>query len=103
MDINNFYLNKPMKRKEYTRMELYNLRDIERDGKFCVEISESMYVLPQAGIIAQELLEQCLLKHGYKQSEHTPGLWTHKRRPIYFSLIVDDFGVKYVGKITQNT
>ena len=29
---------------------------------------------------------------------HTPGLWKHKRRPIQFSLIVDNFGVKYVGK-----
>ena len=25
-------------------------------------------------------------------------LWRHKRRPIQFSLIVDDFGVKHVGK-----
>ena len=30
--------------------------------------------------------------------KQTPGLWKHKRRPIQFSLIVDDFGVKYVGK-----
>ena len=29
---------------------------------------------------------------------HTPGLWRHIHRPIQFSLIVDDFGVKYVGK-----
>jgi hypothetical protein len=29
----------------------------------------------------------------------TPGLWTHKTRPILFSLVVDDFGVKYVGKV----
>ena len=28
----------------------------------------------------------------------TPGLWTHEWRPICFSLVVDDFGVKYVGK-----
>ena len=25
-------------------------------------------------------------------------LWTHESRPICFSLVVDDFGVKYVGK-----
>ena len=29
---------------------------------------------------------------------HTPGLWKHISRPIDFSLVVDDFGVKYVGK-----
>ena len=28
----------------------------------------------------------------------TPGLWTHEWRPICFSLVIDDFGVKYVGK-----
>jgi hypothetical protein len=29
---------------------------------------------------------------------HTPGIWLHKIRPIAFSLIVDDFAVKYVVK-----
>ena len=28
---------------------------------------------------------------------HTPGLWRHVTRPILFLLVVDDFGVKYVG------
>ncbi len=27
-----------------------------------------------------------------------PGLWKHKIRPIAFRLVVDNFGVKYVGK-----
>ena len=105
----NFYLNTPTKRKEYVRMELksfpedvikhYNLRELATDdGKLYVEISKGMYGLPQAGIIAQELLEDRLGKHGYDQSKYTPGLWTHKWRPVAFSLIVDDFDVKYIGK-----
>jgi hypothetical protein len=57
-----------------------------------------MYGLPQAVLLAQELLEQRLNKHGYYQSNQTPGLWTHIWRPIQFSLIVDDFGIKYVGE-----
>ena len=28
----------------------------------------------------------------------TPGLWCHKWRPIQFVLLVDDFGIEYVGK-----
>ena len=28
----------------------------------------------------------------------TPGFWTHAWIPIRFTLVVDDFGVKYVGK-----
>jgi hypothetical protein len=54
--------------------------------------------LPQAGIIAQQLLEERLEKDGYCQSKTTPGLWTHDTCPISFSLVVDDFGVKYVGE-----
>ena len=56
-----------------------------------------MYGLPQSGILIQELLEERLDKHGYKQSNYTPGLRTHEWRPIIFSLVVDNFGVKYVG------
>jgi hypothetical protein len=56
-----------------------------------------MYGLPQAGIIAQELLEKRLLKVGYTQSKITPSYWKHEWRPISFTLVVDDFGVKYIG------
>jgi hypothetical protein len=60
-----------------------------------------MYGLPQAGIIAQQLLKEHLQKHGCRQSKTTPGLWKHNTRPISFSLVVNDFRVKYVGK--ENT
>ena len=43
-----------------------------------------------------------IFKAGYYQSERTPGLWTHTWLPIIFSLCVDDFGVKYVGKNNAN-
>ena len=54
--------------------------------------------MPQAGILAQQLLEKRLNKHGYHQSTLVPGLWTHEWRPIQFTLVVDDFGVKYTGE-----
>jgi hypothetical protein len=57
-----------------------------------------MYGLPQAGIIAQQLLKERLQKDGYRQSKTTLGLWQHNTCPISFSLVIDDFGVKYVGK-----
>ena len=49
-------------------------------------------------MIALQLLETRLEKHGYRQSDKTPDFWKHDTRPISFTLIVDDFGVKYVGK-----
>jgi hypothetical protein len=57
-----------------------------------------MYGLPQDGINAQDLLEEQLLKAGCKQSKITPGYWMHLWRPINFALVVDDFGVKYIGE-----
>jgi hypothetical protein len=54
--------------------------------------------LPQAGIFAQEPLEEHLLKAGYTQSKITPGYWKHKWHPISFTLVVDNFGVEYIGQ-----
>jgi hypothetical protein len=109
MDISNFYLNTPLKRPEYIRMKLsdipeeiiteYKLRDlVELDDCVYIIIVLGMYGLPHAGLIANELLEKRLNTHGYHQSKLVPGLWKHKWRPIWFTLVVDDFGVKYVGK-----
>jgi hypothetical protein len=53
-----------------------------------------MFGLPQAGIIAQELLAEGLSKHGYYQSKIIPGLWTHETRSAMFTLAVDDFAIK---------
>ena len=35
---------------------------------------------------------------GYYEVAHTPGLWRHVTKPVQFLLVVDNFGVKYVGK-----
>ena len=39
-----------------------------------------------------------LAPEGYYKVPHTPGLFKHITRPVAFSLVVDNFGVKYVGK-----
>ena len=80
-------------------MEHYNLHDkATPNGYVYCEIQKGMYGPPQAGIITQQLLEERLGKHVYHQSKTNPGLWKHDTRPINFLLVVDDFGVKYVGK-----
>jgi hypothetical protein len=71
IDLKNFYLNTPMTRYEYVRINFedvpeeiiveYNLRGkVASDGHVYVEIRKGMYGLPQAGILAQELLEKQL-------------------------------------------
>jgi retron-type reverse transcriptase len=97
-----------MDRPEYISMKIsdipdeiiaeYKLKDIEPDGSVFNEVLRSMYGLPQSGLLSNELLEKRLNTHGYFQSKLVPGLWSHKWRPIQFTLVVDDFGVKYVGK-----
>ena len=69
IDIKNFYLNTPMDRYEYLRLKLNELPDdvIEEyglkdkatpDGFVFVEVRKGIYGLPQAGILAQKLLEE---------------------------------------------
>ena len=72
--------------------------EVSKDDYIYTEIRRGMYGLPAAGILAQRILEKLLNKEGYKQSQVTPGFWTHDWLPESFSLCVDDFGVKYVGK-----
>jgi hypothetical protein len=48
--------------------------------------------------LPHQLLKKRLSKHGYYKQPHTPGLWRHKSRRIWFNLAVDDFGIKYIGK-----
>jgi hypothetical protein len=73
------------------------LIELAQDGNVYIEIQKGMYGLPQAGILANELLQRNLAKDGYRPTQHTHGLWKHDTRPISFLLVVDDFGVKYVG------
>jgi hypothetical protein len=104
----NFYLCTPLDRPEYIKIKLsdipqefideYNLMQHVHNDWVYFEICRGIYGLPQSIILAQKLLAERLALKGYYQCECTPGLWRHKWRPIMFTLIVDDFGVEYVGE-----
>jgi hypothetical protein len=108
MDIKNFYLGTPLDRFEYMKLPLhlfpqhvidqYDLKLHEKGGFVYVEIRKAIYGLPQAGILANKQLRERLAPFGYYEVAHTPGLWRHVTRPVQFTLVVDDFGVKYVGE-----
>ena len=108
-DIKNFYLNSIMRIFEYMRLpfklipkeivDQYNLQDlVTPDGWIYIEIRKGMYGLKQAGMLANEQLTDHLALSGYHPTPLTHGLWTHKTRKIKFSLVVDDFGIKYENK-----
>jgi hypothetical protein len=107
-DASNFYLATPLKRYQYMRIPIelipqefidqYQLQDKVKNGFVYCEIIRGMYGLPEAGVLANKLLKERLLKFGYSEVDHTPGLFKHETRPVWFTLTVDDFGVKYVGR-----
>jgi hypothetical protein len=89
MDISNFYLNTPLKHPEFIRMKIsdipdkiiteYKLHDLlEPEGFIYITIVLGMYSLRHAGLIANQLIKQCLNKHGYQQSKLVPGLRRHE-------------------------
>jgi hypothetical protein len=109
MDIKNYYIGKPLSRFEYMKIMLlsrfpedivqkYNLNALAVDCWVYIEIQKGMYGLKQAGLLANQLLQTRLAPFRYYPAHHTPGLWLHKTRPISFTLVVDDFAFKYVGK-----
>jgi hypothetical protein len=73
-------------------IEEYKLKAIaKKNGSINIRAMRSMYGLPQSDLLANN-------KHSYGQSILIPGLWKYDTRPIQFTLVVDDFKVKYIGK-----
>lgn len=109
LDIKDFYLNTPLDRKEYMVIHTsqilaaflaqHNIQHLcNAKGYYLMEISKGIYGLPQAGKLAQDRLIRHLAGAGYVAAANTPCLFRHVTRPICFTLVVDDFGVKYRGK-----
>ncbi len=109
MNISSFYLTTPLNCAEFIQIKLsdipnevireYKLREkATKNGSIYIRAKRGMYGLPQAGLLANELFKKRLNKHEYRQSKLVPGLWKHDTRPIQFTLVVDGFGIKYVGK-----
>ena len=78
-------------------MKEYDLTSKIKNGYVYMEIRKGMYGLPQAGILANDLLRKRLGESNYYETS-TPGLWKHTTRPVTFTLVVDDFGIKYIDK-----
>lgn len=72
---------------------MLNLLNLAVNGKVLLEINGGVYGLPQAGF-AQETLVARLAEHGYHMTS-TSYLFRHETQNIQFTLIVDDFSVKF--------
>ena len=109
-DISDFYLTKGnnLEKPEYMWINMndiptnvqqkYNLHALAQNGKVLVEITGAMYGLPQAGRISQDQLVKHLAMYGYGQCQNTPCLFKHETNSVMFTLVVDDFCIKYKDK-----
>jgi hypothetical protein len=112
MDIKNYYLGTPFPTYEYMRLpitilpldiiEKCDLKRLAVNGWVCLDIRKGMYGLKQAGLLENQLLQKRLRPFGYYPARHTPSLWLHNTKPMAFSLVVDDFSVKYVTQSDAN-
>jgi hypothetical protein len=90
IDSKDFYLNTPMKWYEHMHPKIADIpdeiireykldEDVTPDKYVYTEIQKGMYGLPQAGIIAQKLLEERLAKQGCTQQDHLRVLETYHK------------------------
>ena len=97
-----------MERSKYVRIKLsnipqefikeYDITQAVQNWCIYVEILRDFYGLPQSGRLTNDLLCTHIEKAGYYEAATTTDIWSHKWRPIQFFLIVDDSGIKHVGK-----
>ena len=111
-DIDRYYYGTPLATFEYMRMALsgmpeeiitqYNMAAIASDGWVYIQIEKGMPGLKQAGKIANDRLTHHLAKYGYAPVPRTPSLWKHHTRSTIFTLVVDDFGIRYNSEQDAN-
>eukprot|EP01036_Dinobryon_divergens_P061842 gene61842-biopygen29750 len=95
LDIKDFYLMTPLPRSEYIRVPLkflsakildkHILHQYVHNNSVLFEVTKSMYGLPHAGKIAQDVLIERLASHGYHQTG-TVCLFRHVTNGVAFAL-----------------
>jgi hypothetical protein len=106
IDLKDFFLHGSSGRAEYMRIPLkwipeadmnkYNIDSYIKpeDATVLVEITGNMYGLVNAALVSNQDVIKLLNSHGFVET-NTPQIFKHTTRNIQFSLVVDDFGVKY--------
>ena len=77
-------------------IDKYNLLPKVCDRYVYFDIKKAIYGLKQSGALATHMLAKISNKRGYYQAKHTKGLWLYTTKNILFTLVVDNFGVKYI-------
>ena len=108
-NVKNFYLNNDLPEPEYMKLHIHIIpkeiideyalhKILDENGWVYLDIVKGMYGLKQAGIISNMELTKHLDRFGYHPVQHNLGLWKHNTRATIFTLVVDDFAIKYASK-----
>ena len=112
MDITDMYLHTTLPDDQWEYMVInindipqeiidsYHLLDFVAPGesKVYFEVVKALYGMKQAGYLANKDVVEHLNNNGYTSSMHTPCLFRHHTDDIEFTLVTDDFGVRYGTK-----
>ena len=106
----NFYLATLLDRLECMRIPIElvpqefidanNLASKIKNGYIYMKIIRGIYGLPQSGVLANKLLKQNDSKNMIttKSTTHSRTFHTQDLPNMVYTIVVDDFGVQYIGK-----
>ena len=106
-DAKDFYLMTVLDKVEYMwiepgqipqrTFEKYGLKNRKTNskGNYMVRVKRGMYGLPHAGRLAAIKVTALLAKAGYHECRHNKMVFRHDTRDVTFTLVVDDFLIKY--------
>ena len=107
IDIKDFYLGSKITEPEYVSISIksipaetmmeFDLQQYADNGNVLFQVDGTMYGHPVAGRIANADLVEHLAQHGYIQDPNIPSFFENSINKVSFTLVVDDFGVKYTG------
>ena len=108
IDIKDFYLGSKLDQPDFVSIAVkdipeetmleFDLQQYVSNDAVLFQVDGTMYGHPVAGRIANADLVAHLAAHGYIQDPNIPCLFTHSTNRVSFTLVVDDFGIKYTGK-----
>jgi len=112
LDIVDFFIGTTLERSEYVTIPIkfipqaiidqYGLCLFIHNNAILFRVDKCMYGLPQAAYLSNKHLVAHLATQGYLQDPNVPCLFSHTSNGIKFTLIVDDFGVKYKSILDLN-
>ena len=75
---------------------IYQLKDTTKNVFFILRDYLRHVWITRSRLLANKLPKTCIKKHDYIDGNHTPGLFKHQTRPMWFTLTLNDFGIKCI-------